>query len=222
MKTIVIRFMMVLLLCPLMAGAATPESKILADFRSFLASHWTSGLGEAMLREAKLVQDERNGYLQATDVGEGYETTYIFAYWKMDDGARVYGFSETSDGMEGSNHKTTFWRHGNNEWVRLNDVLPPLSLTDFWDGYGPRPDARYLRYVQFDFTLPRVGTKLAVRIRPVEQLGLGERSADHPEDCELLAETVYDNILAHLTSTSLELLWDGHIGNVYEGTADAE
>jgi len=221
MKTIVMRFMMGLLLCPLMASAAAPESQILGDFRSFLAAHWASGLGESMLKEAKLVQDDRNGYLQAADVTDAYETTYIFAYWKMDDGNRVYGFSEASEGMEGSEHKTTFWRHSKTVWAQASDVLPSLTLADFWDGNGQKPDARYLRYVQLDFALPRVGTKLLVRVRPFEQLGLGERSADHPEDRDLLAEGVYDKVLAHLTSSSLELLWNGHTGKFTKGARTA-
>jgi hypothetical protein len=88
---------------------------------------------------------------------------YVFAVWNKK-GGKVFGFSQPSL-RDGDSYDTTFWTY-QGRWVESKDVVPPLSLEDFWDEHLRVPP-ELKPYALFEMALPRTGTTIKVWLKGI-------------------------------------------------------
>lgn len=165
------------------------------------------------LKERRVVRDDKNGWMQV----EVRDDTQTFVIWRGGPARHTFvGLSRTGrirdPGASYDTYDVTFGEDVDGRLVVREDLVPPITLRDFWDEAKPVPEGNY-GIVRFEFVLPRKGTSIQVRLHPELSDNIIE-PGDDPGDFS------YDKYLADLKTAkygTLELVWDKQAGKFVKG-----
>ncbi len=160
---------------------------------------------ENILQSSKIIKDEKNGYIKVQTETGASTSEYAFVYWLKEDKTKLFGYSESTEGIQGNTYKTSFWIYDSGKWKEKNDALPKITLKDFLSETEPIPSEAYGN-IQYSYVLPQIGTTIKVLPMPYSELSIGEIiGEDKP------VEFNYEKYICLLNKkkyTSIELIWN--------------
>jgi hypothetical protein len=121
----------------------------------------------------KIKEDKENGLMSLENTKTSEKV--VFTYFKDHANGKTFAHQYSTDKSDGeSKYETYFFVYGNATWTDVTeDILPPISLKDFFGTEENLPPVKYRKFFTMSYELPQEGTTMRVVLRELSTIDRG-------------------------------------------------